>query len=142
MKKLNILLASLIVLFSCSNEDQNLYKKYQGKWELTQMSGNFPNSETTGSDMEWQEFYLLNTDGTFKKTRERNGVVTEATGRYHLVNSSNENLIEFVYQSQNEIIGSCYPDIPKEEMHFQSNNILLSNWEQCDGPGLKYEKVN
>jgi hypothetical protein len=28
------------------------------------------NSQTTGSDMEWQEFYLLNANGTFKKSRK------------------------------------------------------------------------
>jgi hypothetical protein len=29
------------------------------------------NSQTTGSDMEWQEFYLLNANGTFKKSRKK-----------------------------------------------------------------------
>jgi hypothetical protein len=28
----------------------------------------------------------------------------------------------------------------KEELNFQSENVLLSTWQQCDGPGLKYEK--
>jgi hypothetical protein len=28
-------------------------------------------TQTTGSDMEWQEFYLLNANGTFKKSREK-----------------------------------------------------------------------
>jgi hypothetical protein len=117
-------------------------KNYQGKWKLTQMTGSIPNSETTGSEMEWQEFYLLNTDGSFKKSRERNGILTEISGTYKVVNSSNENLLEFIYASENEIIGTCYSDILKEEMYFQSESILISNWEQCDGPGLKYEKVN
>ncbi|OBX26110.1 hypothetical protein LX77_03889 [Gelidibacter algens] len=142
MKKLNILLVVLITFFSCSKDDQNSMKNYQGKWKLTQMTGSIPNSETTGSEMEWQEFYLLNTDGTFKKSRERNGILTEISGTNKVVNSSNENLLEFIYASENEIIGTCYSDILKEEMYFQSKSILISNWEQCDGPGLKYEKVN
>jgi hypothetical protein len=29
------------------------------------------NSQTTGSDMEWQEFYLLNANGTFKNLEKR-----------------------------------------------------------------------
>jgi hypothetical protein len=37
----------------------------------TQMTGMTANSQTTGSDMEWQEFYLLNANGTFKKSREK-----------------------------------------------------------------------
>lgn len=132
------------ILCSCNknnDDDINLKTEIIGNWKLTQMSGNFPNSETKGIEMEWQESYFLNANGTFKKYRERNGVITEASGTYNLVNSSTENLIEFVYQNQNEIIGSCYFGIPKEEMRFQSNNILFSNWEQCDGPSLKYEKI-
>jgi hypothetical protein len=35
------------------------------------MTGMTANSQTTGSDMEWQEFYLLNANGTFKKSREK-----------------------------------------------------------------------
>jgi len=141
MKKLNILFVLLIVLFSCSNDDDSSLKNHQGKWELTQMRGSFTNSETTGSEMEWQEFYLLNANGTFEKSRKRNGIVTEVSGTYSLFNSSNENLLEFTYDNESEIIGTCYSNL-REEMHFQSENILFSNWEQCDGPGLKYEKIN
>jgi len=141
MKKLNILFLLLIILFSCSDDDQSSLKNYQGKWELTQMTGSIQNSETTGSDIEWQEFYLLNANGTFIKSRERNGVVTEISGTYSLVNSSNNNSLQFTYNSESEIIGTCSSEL-KEELHFQSENILFSNWEQCDGPGLKYEKVN
>jgi hypothetical protein len=32
------------------------------------MTGMTANSQTTGSDMEWQEFYLLNANGTFKNS--------------------------------------------------------------------------
>jgi hypothetical protein len=38
------------------------------------VSGSIPNSETTGTAMEWQEFYLFNTNGTFTKSREENSV--------------------------------------------------------------------
>lgn len=34
------------------------------------MTGSSPNPETTASDKEWQEFYLLNTVGIFKKYRK------------------------------------------------------------------------
>lgn len=141
MKKLNILFVSLIVLFSCSNDDQNSQKNYQGKWKLTQMSGNLQNSETTGSDMEWQEFYILNADGTFKKTRDRNGVIKDVSGTYNLIKSSNEMYLELVFNNESEIIGSCSSNL-KEEMLFQSENTFSSTWQNCDGPGLKYEKVN
>jgi hypothetical protein len=58
-------------LFSCSSDDESPFKDYKGKWILTQMTGMTANSQTTGSDMEWQEFYLLNANGTFKKSRKK-----------------------------------------------------------------------
>ncbi len=142
MKKIYFLLASLMVLFSCSKEQQDSQTCNQEKWRLTEMRGNIPNSITTGSDMEWQEYYILNSDGTFIKSRERNGVVTEVFGTYKFIDSLDRNLIELVHQSDNELIGNCYSNSLKEEMYFQSDNIFFSSWEGCDGPGLKYEKVN
>jgi hypothetical protein len=41
-----------------------VHLKTTRKWILT--DGMTANSQTTGSDMEWQEFYLLNANGTFK----------------------------------------------------------------------------
>jgi hypothetical protein len=140
MRKIIILFLFLATLLSCSNNDVSTSKDYQGKWQLTQMTGRTANSETTGSNMEWQESYLLNADGTFKKSREKNGVVTQIYGTYSLVNSSNGNIVQFTYSIESEIIGSCSSQL-KEEMHFQSESIFFSNWQQCDGPGLKYEKV-
>jgi hypothetical protein len=43
------------------------------------------------------------------------------------------------YSIDSDIIGSCSSEL-KEELNFQSENVLLSTWQQCDGPGLKYEK--
>lgn len=84
---------------------------------------------------------LFKTDGTFQKSRDRNGVITEISGTFNLINSSNERLLELIYNNESEIIGSCYSDL-KEEMVFQSENTLSSTWRYCDGPGLEYEKVN
>jgi hypothetical protein len=41
---------------SCSSDDESPFKDYKGKWILTQMTGMTANSQTTGSDMEWQNF--------------------------------------------------------------------------------------
>jgi hypothetical protein len=45
--------------------------------KTTKENGYYPNdgmtanSQTTGSDMQWQEFYLLNANGTFKNLEKR-----------------------------------------------------------------------
>jgi hypothetical protein len=69
------------VLFSCNkNDDTDKETEEFGNWILVEMNGSIPNSETTGSDMEWQEIYSLNTDGTFQKSRDRDGSVTKVFG--------------------------------------------------------------
>jgi hypothetical protein len=53
--------------------------------------------------------------------------------------SSNRTVLLFTYSINSDIIGSCSSEL-KEELNFLSENVLLSTWQQCDGPGLKYEK--
>lgn len=139
MKKLTILFAFLITFLSCSSDNQSPLQNYLGKWELTQMTGTVPNSETTGSKMEWQEYYLIKPNGKFIKSRNRNGIITEISGTYKIVNSSTENLLMFKYSNESQIIGSCTSKL-NETLYFNSQNILFNSWNACDGPSLKYEK--
>ena len=55
-----------IILCSSSNDDDTVTQAtLEGDWKLDQMSGSIPDSETTGSDMEWQESYRFFKDGNF-----------------------------------------------------------------------------
>lgn len=142
MQKVFLFLAVIAVLFSCNkNDDGTAENKLFGDWRLIQMTGSLPNSERSGIGMEWQENYVLHSDGTFQKLRIRDGVVTEVSGIYRLIKSSNGRFLEFVFNSKSEIIGSCDSNL-KEEMFFQSENTFSSTWENCDGPGLIYQKVD
>ena len=141
MKKQILFLMIIGILCSCSKNDINLENQIIGNWKLIQMSGTIPNSETTGTEMDWQETYLLNTDGTFQKSRNRDGVITEISGTYKLINNSTESLLELNFNSESEIIGSCTSNT-KETMNIQSETIFLSSWNACDGPGLRYEKID
>ena len=64
MKKITALLVCIVLLLSCSSDDdyglestQFVYAEQQ--WTLVKMTGSFQNSETTGSEMEWQEYYTF-----------------------------------------------------------------------------------
>ncbi|AFU69018.1 hypothetical protein P700755_002229 [Psychroflexus torquis ATCC 700755] len=72
------------ILCSCINDDDDdvTQATLEGDWKLVQMSGSIPDSETTGSDMEWQESYRFFEDGNFLKTRETEESVVELTGTY------------------------------------------------------------
>jgi hypothetical protein len=45
------------------------------------------------------------------------------------------------YEEVNNIIGSCY-NRPVEYLYYRNDeNLLLSNWWACDGPGMFYKKI-
>ncbi|WP_299779732.1 hypothetical protein [uncultured Formosa sp.] len=90
-----------------TDDDIDLETKIIGNWKLIQMTGNLLDSDTLGADMEWQETYLLQADETFIKLRDRDGVITEASGTYHFINNSNKPLITVTFDNESEIVGSC-----------------------------------
>lgn len=140
MKNLIVLIAFLTIFNSCSKDNVAMDNTgYYGKWTLVAMSGSIPNSEVTGAAMERQEFYLFNTNGTFTKSRERNGVKTTLSGTYTTTTQSDGIFFELIYPNDSEIIGSCYGN-QKEVLYLIDNNSLSSTWSYCDGPGLKYKK--
>lgn len=140
MKNLIILVAFLTVFTSCSKDNAAIDSAgYYGKWTLVKMSGSIANSETTGAAMEWQEFYMFNTNGTFTKHRERNAVKTIISGTYIATNHPEGKYLELIYPNDSEIIGSCSGN-QKEVLYFTANNSLSSTWKNCDGPGLEYKK--
>jgi len=140
-----ILLFFLIASVSCTYNNVQLEKKginptEPEKWQLVQMSGNIANvPPVTGSDMEWQEWYVLYPDDTFIKTRVRNNATTSADGSYSLVTLSGEQFLELTYPSGNELIGNCSAET-KELLVIKSDDELASTWQMCDGPGLIYKK--
>ena len=131
----------MLSLISCSNEDTNppLVLDYYGKWQLTEMSGSVINSVTTGPKMYWQEFYVFNTDGTFVKTRIKDNTTTTALGTFSVVTILDETHLELTYSESSTLVGSCYGNL-KEDLFINNNNLLVSTWQNCDGPGLVYQK--
>ena len=114
MKSTIVIFIAFIVLTSCSGTDVNVSEtNSQGKWELVKMSGRTLNSETSGAAMEWQEFYLLNDNSTFTKSRTRDGNTSRSTGTYKITISGTETYFD----------------------------VLVSTWQNCDGPRLEYRKT-
>lgn len=140
MKNGIILVAFLTVFSSCSKDTVAMDSTdYYGKWTLVAMSGSIPNSEVTGAAMEWQEFYLFNTNETFTRSRERNGIKTIISGTYTTTTQSDGIYFELIYPNDSELIGSCYGN-QKEVLYLTPNNSLSNTWKSCDGPGLEYKK--
>jgi hypothetical protein len=137
MKNVLFLFVSVWILNSCTKEFDP--DKFPQTWQLTSMFGQTPNSSTSGSDMEWQESYLLNSDGTFTKSRERNGVIIEASGTFVFKDLTDGKFLELSFDSNSAIIGSCTPGL-KETLWVKSEKKMSGTWSYCDGPGLEYER--
>ncbi|MEP2238036.1 MAG: hypothetical protein ABJI22_06715 [Maribacter sp.] len=145
MKRYSALCLFLVFLASCANDDDYGLESTQfvfseQKWELTQMSGNFQNSETTGEDMEWQEYYIFSPEGTFVKSRNVDEEVTEATGTFEVVEYDNDlnHYLELTFETEKELAGNCTGD-SKELLIYRSSTVMSSLWMACDGPGLDYQ---
>ncbi|MEQ1586298.1 MAG: hypothetical protein ABL895_10490 [Cyclobacteriaceae bacterium] len=133
----NFKLLVLFSLISCAS-DGNLCPE---KWQLVKMTGNVAGvPPSTGSNMGWQECYLLYPDNTFKKIREQNNQTTEVDGSYKELPLSDGVYLELVFKNDNNLIGSCSGD--KKELLKKSTDQLISTWWNCDGPGLFYEKTH
>jgi len=67
MKKIVSILFIMSLIVSCSKDKElETITNFSEYYELVKMTGSFSGSETTGSQMEWQETYILNTkEGTF-----------------------------------------------------------------------------
>ncbi|MDG1571934.1 hypothetical protein OZ410_06370 [Robiginitalea sp. M366] len=111
-------------------------------WELYRMSGNTQGSVTEGEQMQWQETYAFLADGTFVKTRLREGVTLNATGTFTFVNEDGQSGIRLTYPEDSPLIGNCTGDFTEYLYVDQDPTTLLGSWWACDGPGLYYQQVD
>ena len=95
----------------------------------------------SGQDMEWQEYYLLNSDYTFIKHRQVGEVESELSGIYTILTQPDGDYIQLSYQSENALISSCSPQSAKEILFVVAEDEVKGTWEACDGPGLYYKRV-
>jgi hypothetical protein len=142
MKKIVSILFIVSLLVSCSKDEEiEAATGFTDYFELVKMTGSFNGSETTGSQMEWQEMYSLNAkDSTFKKTRLANDEIFEAIGTYTNITIENQKYIEFTFNEDNSIISNCTGDLKEVLIILNDGETLVSTWGACDGLGLEYRK--
>lgn len=137
-----------VLLLSCSGDDDNADEdpffgdSYPQEWKLFKMKGNVEGHETIGDEMEWQETYTFHSDKTFTKIRVRDDETMSGTGTFSVLQNENGEWLSLTYEDEdNPIIGTCSGD-HKEQLNLDpEEGILISAWQQCDGPGLFYEMI-
>tara|TARA_R110000868_G_scaffold325809_2_gene586674 strand:+ start:5997 stop:6416 length:420 start_codon:yes stop_codon:yes gene_type:complete len=137
MKIMIFILGMFFICSSCTTSDE-IFNETSQKWQLVRMTGSFVNSETTGEAMDWQEYFIFKTDGTFIKSRIFEGTEKEAFGTYQKIESEDYSYLELQYISGNELKASCSQT---ESLIIRGANILTGNWSICDGPRLEYKQM-
>jgi hypothetical protein len=144
MRYFIILVVLVAGMASCSKESplneksKELAGESQQKWALVKMSGGFGLGSTTGSAMQWQEYFVFNSDGTFGRYRQQDNATRSAIGTFATVTESDQKFIELTYTGGNDLKTSCYP---KERLLNASAELLQGTWGHCDGPTLVYAKA-
>ena len=141
MKRIVLISILFFGIIACTTDSkEEVTNDFIGSWKLLRMTGSMGNSVSTGTDMEWQESYLFNNDGTFIKSRDRNNTSIEISGTYRVTELSEGTFVELTYPTESEIIGSCISQL-KETLFLKSKYQITGTWNQCDGPGLEYGKL-
>ena len=143
MKRFLSIFLGFLLIYGCTSDDLVLkdtdLQFSSQKWVLVQMTGGMVDSSTEGENMEWQESYVFNPDGTFVKTRERDSVITEAKGTFEMVEFDNDDAdyLELTYITGANLAGNCSGE-DTETLRYLSNTEIYNTWMACDGPGLYY----
>lgn len=150
-----------LMLMSCSGdsietgefnslEEINALKEFSpaGKWTLVKISGPQYDHEKTGEEMGFFDTYILNSDGTFIKSRTEGNTTTKASGRFDLIHywpAINPEpvvaYVKFTHSSENEIIFTCDDNLV-EIFYFTPDNRLVSSRGICEGMVLTFTRNN
>jgi hypothetical protein len=122
---------------ACIDEVDHVEDQFPQQWQLVRMTGQSGHTNRTGAYLDWKEFYLLNPDGSFLKSRLDDGVKTSATGTFSIEETEDETALILMYDAPSEIIGNC-DDSMSERLLILGESVMIGTWSACDGPGLEY----
>ncbi len=139
MRNFIILAVLMAGLASCSKEPLLKEQTASQKWVLIKMTSAWGLGSTMGPAMQWQEYFIFNSNGTFTKYRQQDNVTKSATGTYAIVTQSEQQFIELTYTGGDNLSATCFP---KEQLLKVSETLLQGTWGACDGPTLEYTIAN
>jgi len=85
----------------------------------------------------WKEYYILNPDGTFLKSRNTDGNMIESTGTFEIITLSNDQYLELLFETDTELSTSCSKE--KEFLSYRDKTLVNGSWVPCDGPIMSYK---
>ena len=148
MKKLSIFFVLSAFISSCSLNNELSHSSVHGEWELVQMQGSVYDPDAEEPPLLYQETYRFNSDGSFIKTRIRDGEQREASGTFIVSEYESGynpdgylNLITLTYPSENDLIVNCSA-AAKEQLILTADHRLIGTARACDYPSVVYEKQN
>ncbi|QCK16831.1 hypothetical protein [Mangrovivirga cuniculi] len=135
----NILLLSMFIVFSGCVKEEIIYEceaPIEGKWMLTKVFIGWSETELTGEDIGYEEYYIFNSDGSFSKTNISEEGSKSVNGIYSEIETTDGNQLKLEYPEDHELIENCTGD-PIEVLTILTNE-LKGGSAPCDGPDLYY----
>jgi hypothetical protein len=151
-RTLFLFLGSVIILFSCNQDDKNPEFNILGYWNLVEITPSFSLSDLGGNELDFEEKYIFNNDGTFIKfSTKMKGVgevleiPAQALGQFQInpSASSQENVIyeiELVFETNQEMAANCGEGNSEFLFVTKEYKLINNTWSSCDGPGFIYTK--
>ena len=140
MKYLAAYTLMLLSLSACIDDVENVEEQFPQQWQLIRMSGTYNEGWKTGAELDYQEFYLLNPDSTFLKSRLQDGLRISAYGTFSIRDIDDDTYFVFSYSEENEITGLCGSSLTEEALILNGSYITESA-PACESPILTYFRV-
>ncbi|PRY85267.1 hypothetical protein [Mongoliibacter ruber] len=152
MKKLSSLILLLALGFaSCNQDDKEPEFNVLGYWTLIEIRNSWPVDEVP-VDIDFEEKYIFNDDGTFikfsnkvKGMGELLEIPKQAFGKYQKLEETHPNpeiihTFELTFETNQMMAANC----GEGDMEFititRDNKLINMTWAACDGPGYVYSK--
>jgi len=142
----------LLGFSSCNQDDKEPEFAINGYWNLVQMLPAWQNADSEEMQIDFEEKYIFNHDGTFIKfsTKPKGmglklQVPTQALGTYTFepfqgINESVLYVLELKFDTNFILAANC-GDGAKETLYVKNDRKLINNsWSACDGPSYVYTK--
>lgn len=109
------------------------------KWKLVEMSTMMVNSQTSGDNMPYQEFYVFNEDQSFIKKRHIDNDSLQAEGNYRLIETeAGEKMLELTYTKRDDLVENCSGN-NIEFLSITSEKNLRGTANACDHASKLYK---
>lgn len=136
-------------MISCNQDDKDPDVNILGYWNIVSVNRNWSSEMKPDENIDFQERYIFNDDGTFIKFSTKNQISgktflepIQAFGIYEINPiTDTDNLFEVILTFETNVVLASNCGSDAEYMILTKDNKLVNNsWVACDGPSFVYQR--